>query len=73
MFLASILVDPARVYHIFSNLDAVKDRRASPTSVVLKQQLIQKINRSLTDPVQAVSIENLTAVLSIRIGSNVSR
>ncbi|KAL9110203.1 MAG: hypothetical protein Q9227_005264 [Pyrenula ochraceoflavens] len=71
MFLASILIDPARVYHIFSNLDAVKDRQASPTAVVLKQQLIQKINNNLIDPVQAVSIENLAAVMSIRIGSNV--
>lgn len=68
-FLASILANPARVYHISSGLDAMNDRDPSPLAMTLRSQLIRHINENLSDPALALSIENFTAVHSIKVGT----
>lgn len=69
--LVSILTNPARVFHLSNGLDAMNDRDQSPLAITLKSQLIRHINGNLSDPVLALSVENLMAVYSIRIGTMV--
>lgn len=67
--LATFLSNPARVYHLSSGFDAMNDRGPTSLGMTLKSQLIEHLNENLSDPALALSVENLAAVHSIRIGT----
>ncbi|KAL9624128.1 MAG: hypothetical protein Q9160_001650 [Pyrenula sp. 1 TL-2023] len=67
--LATFLSNPARVYHLTSGFDAMNDRGPTSLGMTLKSQLIKHLNDNLSDPAIALSVENLAAVHSIRIGT----